>query len=256
MLKKGDKGPKVKELQELLNNKGYPIDIDGVFGRKTLTALVRFQENNGLTVDGMPGKVTMQKLKSDRRSLKDGDFERAAAELGVEVAVIKAVTEVESRGSGYSSNGQIKILFEGHIFWKELDKIYGNAEIKATNDTADILHEKWTRKFYKQNQWDRLEKAMKINETAALKSASYGMFQIMGFNHKLCGFPDVQSFVDFNKQSEGNQLLCFVRYCLHRGLDDYLRELDWAGFAKRYNGPGYEKNKYDTKMAVAYEKYS
>jgi site-specific recombinase XerC len=34
-----------------------------------------------------------------------------------------------------------------------------------------------------------------------------------------------------------------------------LHNNDWAGFAKRYNGPGYKKNKYDTKLASAYRKW-
>ena len=255
-LQKGAEGAKVRELQQLLNIKGYLVEIDGVFGKRTLNQLVNFQKQNGLTVDGIAGPATIKKLKSDKRSLKDDDFQRAAAELGVDIATIKAVTQVESAGSGYSADGKIKILFEGHIFWKQLDEIYGNAAVKQHDDTADILHEKWTKKYYNKNQWERLEKAVKINEEAALKSASYGMFQIMGFNHQLCGFPDVKTFIDFNKQSEGNQLLCFVRYCLNRGLHTHLINKDWAAFARKYNGTGYKKNKYDTKLAAAYKKFS
>jgi hypothetical protein len=36
------------------------------------------------------------------------------------------------------------------------------------------------------------------------------------------------------------------------GLLPALRSLDWAAFAKGYNGPGYSANKYDRKLAKAY----
>jgi hypothetical protein len=40
--------------------------------------------------------------------------------LGCEVAAIKAVTEVEGAGQGMLANGKPRILFEPHIFWKQL----------------------------------------------------------------------------------------------------------------------------------------
>ena len=38
-------------------------------------------------------------------------------------------------------------------------------------------------------------------------------------------------------------------------LDTYLRNKDWAGFAKRYNGPSYAENQYDKKLEKAYHKH-
>lgn len=38
-------------------------------------------------------------------------------------------------------------------------------------------------------------------------------------------------------------------------LDTYLRNKDWAGFAKRYNGPAYTENQYDKKLEKAYHKH-
>ena len=38
-------------------------------------------------------------------------------------------------------------------------------------------------------------------------------------------------------------------------LDTYLRNKDWAGFAKRYNGPAYAENQYDKKLEKAYHKH-
>jgi hypothetical protein len=34
-----------------------------------------------------------------------------------------------------------------------------------------------------------------------------------------------------------------------------LKEHDWAGFARKYNGPGYAENAYDQKLKNAYENF-
>lgn len=61
-LKKGCKGEDVKWLQANLNLKGYFLEMDGVFGEKTLRAVMDFQKKNGLVVDGLVGKNTIKAL--------------------------------------------------------------------------------------------------------------------------------------------------------------------------------------------------
>lgn len=89
-----------------------------------------------------------------------------------------------------------------------------------------------------------------------MKSASWGKFQIMGFNYKAAGFEDVGAFVDAMKVSEDAQLQAFVNVVKSFGLADKLRRRDWAGFARGYNGENYKINRYDEKLATAYRKYS
>lgn len=55
----------VKDLQNLLNKKGYNLMVDGLVGNKTLTAIKDFQFKNGLIVDGIAGVKTFEKLKSN-----------------------------------------------------------------------------------------------------------------------------------------------------------------------------------------------
>ena len=65
VLKLGDKGEYVKELQNALIKLGYNLGTygaDGDFGSATDTAVKVFQKNNGLVVDGIVGQASWEKL--------------------------------------------------------------------------------------------------------------------------------------------------------------------------------------------------
>ena len=64
-LHKGDEGKLVKWLQWELNEAGYMIDIDGIFGQDTFNAVKKFQKSCKITVDGIVGKDTKKHLKSN-----------------------------------------------------------------------------------------------------------------------------------------------------------------------------------------------
>jgi hypothetical protein len=262
VIKFGSRGEDVKYLQELLLSLGYELVADGCFGARTEALVKSFQSENSLLSDGIVGAKTWDVLESisrphNTKELSEEDFIRCAQELGVDVASIKAVQEVETGGKGgFISPSKPTILFEGHIFWDQLRKCGKNPE-EYVSGNEDILYPKWTKSHYLGGvkEYYRLEKAMKIDTTSALCSASWGMFQIMGFNYIACGFKTVQEFVEAMKKSEGEQLFIFSKFIKFNGLDKYLRDLDWAGFAKKYNGPGYRENKYDEKLKKAYKKY-
>lgn len=61
-LKRGSKGKDVCWLQTALVSKGYPLEIDGIFGDNTLDAVIRYQRNNKLLVDGIVGVLTRNAL--------------------------------------------------------------------------------------------------------------------------------------------------------------------------------------------------
>lgn len=196
------------------------------------------------------------KQQEENKKLTDEAIIETARSLKIEPAVLKAVTAVESSGSGFLQDGRPKILFEGHIFWRELKKRNVDPAQYAVAH-QDILYEKWTRKYYKggAGEYDRLERAKLINEDAALCSASWGLFQIMGFNHKLAGFETVKDYVEKMYESEKEHLKAFLNFIKSQKMLPLLKEKNWAAFAKRYNGPAYAKNKYDIKLADAYERY-
>lgn len=188
--------------------------------------------------------------------ISEQQFAKTALQLNVDVAAIKAVAEVESRGDGFLPDKKPKILFEPHIFWKEL-RAKGLKPENVTNGNQDILYPKWKAGAYGpvSKQHDRLSRAMAINREAALRSASWGRFQIMGFNWKTCGCSSLDEFVAAMSASEDEHLRLFCTYISKTFLDDELRNRDWAGFALAYNGPMYRKNNYDTKLKEAYARH-
>lgn len=62
-LQNGSQGVQAKELQKLLNTKGYKLDVDGIFGSQTEAAVRDYQKKNGLTVDGIVGVNTWASLR-------------------------------------------------------------------------------------------------------------------------------------------------------------------------------------------------
>lgn len=197
--------------------------------------------------------------KSNSGRLIDEDFTQVAELLGCEPAALKAVQQVETGvGEVFFSPGRPAILFEGHIFWTQLKKRGSNPE-DYVKGNENILYPKWEKGHYKGGigEYDRLEQARKINREAADASASWGMFQIMGFNYAACGEESIESFVRSMCESEFKQLLLTANFIKKNSqMLQALQARDWAVFAKCYNGPAYAQNRYDVKLEAAYQKYS
>ena len=189
--------------------------------------------------------------------LTEDDYGRAAATLGCDVAAIKAVAEVESSGAGFLRDGRLRVLFEGHVFYR-----YTKGEFYDQFPT--LCYPKWTSAYYCKGDPEtrgagecaRLDQAEQLDKTAAMMSCSIGKFQVMGFNFALCGFKSVEDFWAALASGEDAQLDAFCQYVKHTGLQSVLAQHNWTEFARRYNGPEYQKNQYDTKLAQAYQKHS
>src|SRR5262249_36401902 len=101
------------------------------------------------------------------------------------------------------------------------------------------------------HQHDRLERAIQLDRLAALQSTSWGLGQVMGFNASAVGFTDVEAMVTAMCTSEDAQFKGMVEFIKRHGLAKYLQREDWVSFAKSYNGPDFQKNEYDSKLARA-----
>lgn len=90
-----------------------------------------------------------------------------------------------------------------------------------------------------------------LDPDAALKSAPWGKFQIMGANYEAAGYPSVSEFVLDMSRTEKNHLKAFVNFIItDPSLKKAIINKDWLGFARIYNGPA--QDGYDVRMKDAY----
>lgn len=192
--------------------------------------------------------------EADRASryekLTDTDFRMVAVELGVEVAAIKAVVSIEAGTAmkGFWAPGVPVINFDRAM--------YNRFRAKAT-DKRGAKGEKVPPGLtgYALSEWTQLINARKINAQGANMGTFWGMFQIGGFNYKLCGCKSVDEMARLMAHSELEQLELFAAFITNAGMLQDLKAKNWAGFARKYNGASYARRGYHTKMAAAYRKY-
>lgn len=191
-------------------------------------------------------------------TLTEQDFDRAADAIGCDVPAIKAVCEVEAPRGGFLRDALTpRILFEAHIFSARTNHVFDDSHPAISSLT-------WNLALYATGpdaeargmaEHRRLANACLLDRNAALQSASWGKFQVMGFNWRVAGFASVQDFVNAMYRNEGAHLDAFIGFVMHERLDAALREHRWADFARGYNGAGYAANAYDTKLAAAWVKW-
>ncbi|MCJ8139409.1 N-acetylmuramidase domain-containing protein [Falsirhodobacter halotolerans] len=88
-----------------------------------------------------------------------------------------------------------------------------------------------------------------------LRSASWGLKQIIGFNHKAAGYANAGDMMAAFCDAEALHLEAMVAFIASEGLDDDLRRHDWSGFARGYNGAGYAQHGYQTRLAAAFKRW-
>ena len=249
-------------LQSILYLIDNVTETTAKFDEALESTILAFQASNECTEDGCVDFATWLELFKKAKAeldrvhsslLTDDYISKRATENDLSPAAVKAVVKVESNGRGFRRDGSLKILFEGHIFWKELINVDLNPN-DYVEGNEDIVFKSFTRRFYATSlQYGRLNKAKTINTEAALKSASYGMFQVMGFNYKTAGFDSVEALKKSLEVSEINQLEAFLNFVKNtNGCFEALQNKEWATFARIYNGSAYKTNKYDEKMEKQY----
>ncbi|HHL4079611.1 N-acetylmuramidase domain-containing protein [Burkholderia sola] len=255
----GDHGDDVGLLQRRLVRAGYAVQITHVYDAATDAAVIALQRKTGLVDDGIAGPKTYAALATGQRDPKHlalADLERAARTLDVPLACIRAVNEVESRGTGFLPDGRPVILFERHVFWKRLQARGIDPAPLAARQPDIVSH---TRGGYRGSaaEYMRLAMAESIDAGAAWESASWGAFQVMGYHWERLGYAGIDAFVACMEDGEAQHLDAFVRYI---AADDALRRAlgarQWAAFARAYNGPDYAANLYDVKLARAFDRYA
>lgn len=180
--------------------------------------------------------------------LSDEDFKIIAEELNVEIAAIKAVVEIEAgkQMKGFYAPGVPVVNFDRSMYNRYRSK--GGKADKSAKVPSGL-------KGYALKEWTQLTNARHVNARAANLGTFWGMFQIGGFNYKACGCETIEEFVDRMSYSELEQLELFAAFIKKGGMLPDLQKRHWASFARKYNGAGYAKRGYHTRMANAYARY-
>ena len=97
MVAYGSQGGAVKQLQSELNKRGYRLDEDGIYGKKTKAAVRDYQKKSGLTmVDGIAGDETWGSLLSAPTMAEQQAAEQAARpEARVTESTARKLAELE-----------------------------------------------------------------------------------------------------------------------------------------------------------------
>ena len=176
------------------------------------------------------------------RPITTADRQRAARRLGVTEDHVQALLQIEARGRGFLRARDLPvILFEGHVFYRETN---------GAHPQSDINYRRWTKQHYKGGigEYDRLHRAYQLDRKAALRSASYGLWQIMGFNHEAAGYSTVEGFVNAMGIDEATQLDAGVSFILSNPRMAEAFRSESEQFFRLYNGRSYKKNAYDTRF--------
>ena len=156
----GDKGEAVSQIQQRLKNLGYYhySTITGYYGPVTQKAVMRFQTNNGITVDGIAGPETMNLLSSEKAKsfcLYPGD---RGSDVSMLQEYLKKLGYFEGKVTGYFGTVTIHAL-------KEFQAQNGlSVDAIAGQNTRDLLFSQ------KAPAWDGKDRV--AGESASSKSSA------------------------------------------------------------------------------------
>lgn len=186
--------------------------------------------------------------------IDEHDILDAAVGLRVSEAHVRAIMRVETGGKrSFGPEGRPVILPEPHIFSRLTKR-----QFDASHPT--ISYRTWGKRPYPKTQAERYDMLVRMADLSfdnAFASASWGLFQIMGFHAKDLGYATPWEFARAMAKSEANHLDAFVRFIRVNRLDDELRACrpndpkSCEAFAAGYNGRGFRANRYHQKLAKA-----
>lgn len=190
------------------------------------------------------------------KRLQQGDFGAAAKRIGIETAALLAFVEVEASGRGFDNDSRVKMLFEPHVFYRNLSGVQRDQAV-----TAGLAYRYWKSGQYPRDSYPRLSAATLIATEAAYKSASYGLGQILGENHASAGFRSAEEMLKNAMLGEREQLAQMVTLMRSWGIAGKLQGRDltkgssWVDAVRIYNGKSYAVHGYHTRCAAAYVKH-
>ncbi len=221
-------------------------------GKLTVAALRSFLGLPAAGTFDAPARAALFVRLSNKSAppLTAADFASAAAALGVTPKMVSAVREVEVAGDSFDTDSRPRILFERHIFHKKTGGAFDRSHPTLSNPVGGGYG-----KF--SAQYGKLADACALDPDAAFQAASWGAFQVLGSNAVSLGYKSAFEMALALTVSEAAHLDSFVRFVSVNKLVAALRACkpgnpaSCVAFVKAYNGPGFAKNDYHTKLAKA-----
>jgi hypothetical protein len=217
------------------------------------------QEFLGVLADGKWGNVSKTALlarltNTAAPGLTPADFTRAAGELGVFPATIRAVRKIEAPRGPFDENGRPAILYERHVANRNTEPPGAHAGTHPA-----LFGPAYGPGGYGafSAQYGKLLAACAVDPEAAFRACSWGAFQVLGENAVALGYPSALAMALELTKSEAAHLDSFVRFVKANGLEDELRACrprdpeSCVPFVKAYNGPGFKQFNYHTRFAAA-----
>lgn len=232
------------------------IAVTSIFTADAAKRKSRAALHTGVTAkDSSAVKKGAAYQQDEIKRLTEEDYREVASRLGIEVATIKAVVEVEAGPSheGFFKAGLPLINFDMSMFRKFAGKNGINLS-KYYNSHAVVFSRPSAARYGSTQaaQQERLRVARTIHPDTAIEGCFWGMFQIGGFNWRKCGCKSIEEFVERMSRSEREQLELFADFITNSGMLQHLRNKNWSAFARIYNGASYASRGYHTRLANSY----
>ena len=246
MLRVGSKGQAVVQWQTFLKEMGYfSAGVAPIFGPKTHDATIRFQRDQGLQGDGIVGPKTREVANRASKPPNQLSDAQIAKRAGIPTRVLRAIRHVESRGKPSA------VRFEPHLFFRHRPDLRNQVPYTPSERGYSTVRSETNRQA--------LEHAMTLDADSAIRSTSFGSYQVLG-GHLLTAYgndPHVAYNSFRQRPREASDLMVAAWFQDNKRARKYANTKpvpDFKNLARTYNGPNYHVHKYDEQLKVAWEK--
>jgi len=188
--------------------------------------------------------------------ITDLEYDKSAKNLDIDAALMKAIGSNESGESGFFGEGVAKILFERHYMYNGLSNKYGVERANELAKKYPLLVNKEPN-VVRSNSCGKLKLAKEIDTDCAIRSCSWGRYQIMGETFKYLYSSPTELELAMNA-CELHQFNYFVQYLKKKPkMIDALKAKDWEKIAYLYNGSNWKNTNpnYATNLEKNYNKF-
>ena len=249
----GSRGDDVKQVQTLLNQNGYQLDVDGQFGPKTQAAVKDYQMKNSLAVDGIVGKNTWGALNTNNTAstqvVNDDAPQNSNTPTGDSYTKSDTVLAAEQLLAAYQQNKPVDFTYGKQ---DQLDAIMDqilNRDKFQYDLNGDAIYKQYAQQYAQQGKMAMMDT---MGQAAAMTGGygnsyaqSVGQQAYQGYMQQLNEMmPELYGMALDQYNQEGQQLLNQYgllssdrdqEYGVHRdAVSDYYTELQRLTDEARY----------------------